>query len=272
MSKVVVALTPLHRAPFRRLWLGQSISLLGDQFTTIALLRFVLQLTGSGAAVGLVILCFQLPCVVTGPLLDRLLDRVQPRVLMGIDNLVRALLIGAIPSLSLLKVLSLWYIYALALLVGALSPTTQAGVRVVLPYLVADHKLEQANALSSASEQFAYLIGPVLAGVVVSKVGGPWALLLDASSFLLMGLLVLSLSTVLPTVGQERAAVSGQWFGFGLLWRMKEVRLLTALSLVFFFSYGPLEAALPLYSPWGAQRDKLKEREMSQAILARVMQ
>lgn len=248
MSKVVVALTPLHHDPFRRLWLGQGISLLGDQFTTIALLWFVLQLTGSGAAVGLVILCFQPPCVVTGPLLGRLLDRVQPRVLMGIDNLVRALLIGAIPSLYLLKVLSLWHIYALALLAGALSPATQAGVRVVLPYLVADHELEQANALSSASEQFAYLIGPALAGVVVSKVGGPLALLLDASSFLLMGLLVLSLPTVLPTVGQERAAARGQWFGFGLLWRMKEVRLLTALSLVFFFSYGPLEAALPLYS------------------------
>jgi MFS family permease len=77
---------------------GLSISYLGDQFTIIALLWFVLQLTGSGAAVGLVILCFDLPGVVTGAILGRLLDRYQPRLVMGFDNLARAALIAAIPT------------------------------------------------------------------------------------------------------------------------------------------------------------------------------
>jgi hypothetical protein len=54
---------PLRHPAFLRLWLGLSISYLGDQFTVIALLWFVLQLTGSGAAVGLVILCFDFPGV-----------------------------------------------------------------------------------------------------------------------------------------------------------------------------------------------------------------
>ena len=81
---------PLRHPAFQRLWLGLSISYLGDQFTIIALLWFVLQLTGSGAAVGLVILCFDLPGVVTGAILGRLLDRYQPRLVMGFDNLARA--------------------------------------------------------------------------------------------------------------------------------------------------------------------------------------
>src|SRR5579859_3752993 len=67
--------TPLRNPAFVRLWLGLSVSYLGDQFTIIALLWFVLQLTGSGAAVGLVILCFDLPGVVTGAIIGRLLDR-----------------------------------------------------------------------------------------------------------------------------------------------------------------------------------------------------
>ena len=62
-------------------------------------LWFVLRLTGSGAAVGLVILCFDLPGVVTGAILGRLLDRYQPRLVMGFDNLARAALIAAIPTL-----------------------------------------------------------------------------------------------------------------------------------------------------------------------------
>src|SRR5215475_9111779 len=74
----------LRHPAFQRLWLGLSISYLGDQFTVIALLWFVLQLTGSGAAVGLVILCLGLPGVLTGAILGRLLDRYQPRLVIGL--------------------------------------------------------------------------------------------------------------------------------------------------------------------------------------------
>src|SRR5579864_9213770 len=120
--KLRVARSPLRSPAFLRLWLGLSISYLGDQFATITLLWFVLQLTGSGAAVGLVILCFELPGVVTGVFLGRLLDRFQPRLVMGLDNLTRAALIAAMPALYALGVLRLWHIFVLALLAGALAP------------------------------------------------------------------------------------------------------------------------------------------------------
>ncbi|GER91595.1 hypothetical protein KDW_57570 [Dictyobacter vulcani] len=139
--KIAMDRSPLRSGPFLRLWLGLSISYLGDQFTLIALLWFVLQLTGSGIAVSLVILCFQLPAMLTGPLLGALLDQWQPRLVIGIDNCVRALLIGAIPSLYLLGVLQLWHIYVLAVLAGALAPATGAGIRVILPHLVAEDAL-----------------------------------------------------------------------------------------------------------------------------------
>ena len=247
--KLTVAHSPLRSSAFLRLWLGLSISYVGDQFTTIALLWFVLQLTGSGVAVSLVLLCFQLPGMLTGPLLGALLDRWQPRLVMGIDNCMRALLIGAIPGLFLLGALQLWQIYALALLAGALSPATGAGVRVILPHLVAENDLERANALSSTSLQFAALLGPALAGIVVTQVGGVFALLIDAVSFLLMGLLVFSLPPIERHMLNDAPLGKQKWLsGFDLLIRKKEIRLLTSLSLIFFFSYGPLEAALPLYS------------------------
>src|SRR5258706_7807706 len=87
--KLRVARSPLRSSAFLRLWLGLSISSVGDQFTTIALLWFVLQLTGSGVAVSLVLPYFQLSSMLTGPLLGTLLDRWQPRLVIGIDNCVR---------------------------------------------------------------------------------------------------------------------------------------------------------------------------------------
>src|SRR5579884_3532206 len=73
MPRTAAAGSPLRRSEFQRLWIGLSISYFGDQFTVIALLWFVLQLTGSGAAVGLVILSFDLPGVVTGAMIGRML-------------------------------------------------------------------------------------------------------------------------------------------------------------------------------------------------------
>src|ERR1044071_10327664 len=147
MGKTADDSDPLRNPAFRRLWLGLTLSYLGDQFTLIALLWFVLQLTGSGAMLGLVILCFDLPGVLTGTILGRLLDRYPPRLLMCIDNLARAALIAAIPTLYALGSLQLWHIFVLALLAGALSPATTAGMRAVLPHLVDDGALDRANAL-----------------------------------------------------------------------------------------------------------------------------
>ncbi len=93
-----------------------------------------------------------------------------------------------------------------------------------------------------------YLVGPVAAGFAVARLGGPWALFINAASFLLMGLLVLTLPTITrePRVAQHAAA--NRWLGFSALFSLPYVPALTLLSLVFFFSYGPLEAALPVYS------------------------
>ena len=117
-----------------------------------------------------------------------------------------------------------------------------------LPYLVHDDALDRANALTAASMQFSYLVGPVAAGFAVAALGGPWALLIDAISFLLMGLLVLTLPTIdhAPRAAQPKGG--NRWLGFGTLFSLRYVPTLTLLALVFFFSYGPLEAALPVYS------------------------
>jgi MFS family permease len=248
MARTAAIGAPLLNPAFRRLWLGLSISYLGDQFTIIALVWFVLQLTGSGAAVGLVILCFDLPGVVTGAILGRQLDRYQPRLVIGFDNLARAALIAAIPTLYALGSLQLWHVFVLALLAGALSPATAAGVRAFVPHLVHDGTLDRANALTAASLQFSYLAGPVAAGFTVERLGSPLALFIDAASFLLMGLLAMTLPTMTREPRVARRAADNRWLGFGALFSLSYVPALTLLSLVFFFSYGPLEAALPVYS------------------------
>src|SRR5215213_8371299 len=206
-----VGLTQRRRAlggpDLRRLAAGLLLSRTGDQLTTIALLWLVLDLTGSGAAVGLVMLCAGLPPVVTGPLLGRVLDRWSPRRVMVADNLLRALLVGAIPALHWLGRLDLPLLYGLCMAAGALIPATDVGVRVVLPRLVDSDQLEHANGLLSIGDQVSALAGPACGGLLVGLIGAPPVLLLDAASFLAMAAVLWPLPD-LPATAVPRPAAT----------------------------------------------------------------
>lgn len=242
--------SPLARHAFRHLWLGLMGSRVGDQLTSVALLWFVLQKTGSGVALGLVVLCFQLPALLSSPLLGIGFDRIQPRVLMALDNFGRAGLIAAIPALYLAGALQLWMIYALALCAGLLSPATGVGLNLVTPQIVADEQLERANALAAMSWDFATLLGPAIAGVMLLFIGAPLVLLLDAVSFLAMGIMVVRLPPLARPSGPATAPPpsSRRLLGFGDLLRLKPVLVLSLLTLLFLFAQGASEIALPVYS------------------------
>jgi predicted MFS family arabinose efflux permease len=228
----------------RRLSAGMLLSRTGDQLTTIALVWFVLDLTGSGAAVGLVLLCAGLPPVVTGPLLGRVLDRWPLRRVMVADNLARAALVAVIPTLYWLGRLDLPLLYGLTLAAGALVPATDVGVRVALPRLVDEAELQRANVLLSVGDQASALVGPALGGLLVGLVGAPPVLLGDAASFLAMAALVGPLPDAAgpaappPATGPATRAPLAD----------PTVRTVLGLTLVYFLAYGPLEPALPLYS------------------------
>lgn len=239
---------PLRHPPFRRLWIALTTSRLGDQFTVLALTWFMLELTGSGKAIGLVLLCFQLPTLVTSPVIGRFLDRYQPRLVMSVDNFCRAFIIAAIPILHWLNAFEIWHIYALALLTGILSPATEVGVPVVIPHLVADEELEGANALLSMVWEIATLAGPAVAGFLVEFLGGPAVLLIDAVTFLIMGFVTFSIPDVHREQIEENATEQRGLLGFGTLMRMRIVRLLTALMLLLLFVQGLQAVALAVYS------------------------
>ena len=243
------AASPLEHPAFRRLWLGLTISRMGDALTVVALTWFVLQLTGSGLAIGLLVLSFQLPAMLSSPLIGKLLDRFQPRLIMGLDNFCRAAIIAAIPLLYWSGNLHLWMVYALALCAGILAPATEIGMRVVIPRLVSWKELERANALSSITWDAATLVGPALAGFLVFYSNAPAVLLLDAATFVFMGMMASALPHFARgRTGELETRSKRAFLGFGTIIQMRGVLWLTVLTLLFLFAQGLAEIAIPLYS------------------------
>lgn len=146
--------------------------------------------------------------------------------------------------------------FLLSLLAGILQPATLVGSRTILPDLVDDGDLDAANMLWSFSVNLSVMVGPALAGVLVAVFGGPSVLLVDAATFGIMALVAMTLPVLQRTKQAQATRMPfAERLGIRQLWDMKVVRLTTLLSLVFFFSYGPLEAAIPLYSDTVLQTD-----------------
>ena len=254
-SHVLQSFSLLYCHPaFGRIWVGRCISLFGDAFTMIALPWFVLQITDSGTVTAGILFTLQLPAILTSMVIGSLIDRFQPRTIIAIDNGLRALIIGLIPILYWFNVLELWLLFLLTFFAGMLVPATEVGSRSILPDLVEDKDLDAANMLWSFSLNLSLIIGPAVAGVLVASFGGPSVLLIDAGTFAVMAII----AATLPNLKRSNAATEvpiAERFGLRQLWDMKVVRYTTLLSMVFFFSYGPLEAALPLYSDVILQTD-----------------
>ena len=254
-SQVWQAFSLLYRYPaFGRLWIGRSISLFGDTFTLIALPWFVLQITASGTATASILLTLPLPAILTSMAIGSLVDRFQPRAIITIDNGLRTLIIGLIPILYWFGLLELWFLFLLTFLAGMLVPATEVGSRSVLPELVEDQDLDAANMLWSFSLNLSLVLGPAVAGLLVASFGGPSVLLIDAVTFAVMAFVAVTIPNVERSKSSAQPLLS-EPLGLRQLWDMKVVRNTTLLSLVFFFSYGPLEAAMPLYSDTILQTD-----------------
>ena len=145
-------------------------------------------------------------------------------------------------------------LFLLTFLAGMLAPATEVGSRSVLPELVEDKDLDAANMLWSFSLNLSLIIGPAVAGLLVASFGGPSVLFIDALTFAVMALVALTLPKVERSGSSPQAPLSER-LGLRQLWELKTVRYTTLLSLVFFFSYGPLEAAMPVYSDTILQTD-----------------
>jgi predicted MFS family arabinose efflux permease len=239
-----------RRPEFRRFWLGMMISRVGDAFTTVTLSWVVLSIAGP-FQLGLVLMCYGLPRIVSGPVAGRLIDRYRPRVLLTVDNAARGVLIAAIPVLLWSHHLVVADLYGIAAGSALLSSVTEVAEGALVPRLLDDDQLDAANSLLSASWELAYIVGPAMAGVIVATIGAPYALVCDAASFAVMSAICLGLPALAPA-SPDAPADAGRgrrnWLGLGLLFRFPAVLVLSVCSFGMLLGDGIATVLYPVYS------------------------
>lgn len=171
---------------FRNFWTGQTISLFGDEITLLALpLLAVLELNAGAAEMGLLGAAAVAPNLLFSIHLGAWADRRRRRkALMVAADLIRALLLLTIPAAALLGVLSLAQLYVVAFATGSLSVLFSVAYNVVFVRLVARDEYIDAGSLLNGSRAVSIVAGNGIAGLLVHWFSAPFALFLDASSYL----------------------------------------------------------------------------------------
>lgn len=200
----------LRNRAYRRLWLAQCVSLLGDWLTLIALAVVVSgRSQGSGLAVSGLLLVQLVPTALVGPLSGVLADRFDRRRLLVLADVLRSgivlLLIPAVASTRL------WPVFALATLHFSVATVFEPARTALLPRIVEAGELVAATTIATVTWSFMTAVGAAAGGGLLAVVGVPGAFLLDALSFVVSALLIASLST---SAAASRGAGGAEDAGF----------------------------------------------------------
>jgi len=239
--------SPLRHGPFLRWWIGASISLLGDQFYLVALPWVVLQLTGSGVAMGMVAMAAGIPRAVLMLLGGAVTDRSSPRRLLMVTATARTIFVAAIGLLLWLHALQLWHLYALAIAFGTADAFALPSAGAMLRSLVRPEQLPAANSFWQSSALLTGVVGPAAAGWLTKALGAAVAFFLDAFSFLFIIGALWTLPD--PPRPQTTAPKSKIWtsIGEGLAHVGRDVSLRSLMLLAAVLNFclaGPLSVGL----------------------------
>lgn len=247
------------------LWMigGGTLSMLGDQFTLIALPWLVLKMTGDTTVLGTVLALISVPRGLFILVGGAMVDRYSPKQVLMITKFINFALLGLLSALVLSGSLALWMVYALALGIGLATAFSIPSGTSMAPQVVPPHQLQAANSINLGLRQLTMFLGPLLAGLLIALFGDGSTSMANATGIgLAFGIDALSFALsawtqanvqVLSGAGRPAPAVAPQAVlssvaqGLRHFWQDRELRtgfLYWAALAVFIM--GPIHIGIPV--------------------------
>jgi len=247
---------------FRWLASGSLISMIGDQFTLIALPWLVLKMTGDPLVLGTVLAVTSIPRALFILVGGALVDRHSPRRVLMLTKYINTLLLGALAALVFTGHASLPAVYSLAFAIGLSTAFSIPAGSSILPHVVARERLQAANSTMMGIRQLSFFIGPMLAGGLIALFSGDTSGALQDTRGLALAFLADALSYAasawtLAKVGVRSPAPAGQrdahsvWTsiaeGLRHCWNDRNLRVCFIYwAAIALFITGPVQVAVPL--------------------------
>ena len=232
---------------YRLFFVGQGVSQSGTWMQTVAQGLLVLQLTGSGTALGVVTALQTLPVLLFGPWGGVIADRLPKRSILYATQAVSAVASLSLGAFVTAGTIQLWGVYVIAIILGAVRVFENPARQTFVREMVGDDRLRNAISLNSTEMNLARVIGPTIAAGLVATVGLGACFVVNGLSYVaVIAMLAMMRSEELhPTARVARA--SGQLVeGFRYAWSTPVVRnVLLMMAIIGTFTY-EFQVILPL--------------------------
>ncbi|MDN3922662.1 MFS transporter [Roseateles violae] len=245
----------LANANFRWLIAGGLLSMLGDQFTLLALPWLVMAIDRDPLVLGTVLALGSLPragFILVG---GAIVDRHSPKTVLLLTKWINAALLALLAALVISGAATLPAVYALSLAIGLATAFSYPAGSAILPQAVPAELLQPANGLMMAARQTVLLLGPVLAGLLVAGGGEPGlsarglalAFGFDALSFAVSAWTLMRVRTASAAAKTRQPVFAAIAEALRSCWADRELRaLLLYFAAIAFFVGGPIQVALPV--------------------------
>jgi MFS family permease len=230
---------------FRWLWLGQTFIFSASQFWFVALTWLVLQKTGSGFAIGTVLMAAAIPRGLFMLIGGAISDRLPTNIVAAFAAITNAMLIGAISAMLFLDIFHLNFIVPIAALFGLLEAFLYPAILSLLPQFVSKSRLAEANAWMQGSEQITNVLGPATAGIAIGAVGLPTAFTINTILMAIGGgcICLVRMRPRSTAIVQPPAVslVSEIREGLNYAWKQPAIRIsLLMIAMINFAILGPI--------------------------------
>jgi MFS family permease len=225
-----------RHADFRRLWAAQAVSEFGARITREGLpMMAVAGLAATPFQVGVLAAFRGGPSLVVGLSAGGFVDAHRRRPVLIACDLIRAAVLVALPVCAWLHLLAMWQVYVAAALVASASVVFDIADHAYLPSLIGREALTDGNARLSATESVAEVVGPALAGQLFQWLTAPFAVAVNAATYLVSALVLARIGHHEPAPEKPRQRTP--WAervsaGFRAAWAEPMVRPLFLMTLV----------------------------------------
>lgn len=207
-KKIIILFTEpfqaLKNSVFAKLYFAQTISLLGDAFTWVGLALLAYQFSEErsalilSSALTLRVIAF----IIFSPFAGVLADRIDRKKILYITHFIRMAIVACMPFIS-----AEWQIYVLVFLLNVFNAFFTPTYKSIIPQIVPKQYYREAIGLSTATFQLLGVLGPGLAGILAVWLGAREIFFLDAASFIIAGMLILTLPRDLINVNENNGKV-----------------------------------------------------------------
>ncbi|MGH3156789.1 MAG: MFS transporter [Streptosporangiaceae bacterium] len=213
-KRLLMDVSPLKESPpFRRLWIGSTVSTFGSMMTGFAVMLQVYRLTNSSLDVGLIGIAEAIPAVIFGFLGGAVADRIERRNLVMVTSFLLAVVSSLLATQAYANLGEVWVLYCLVAVQALVNAVDGPARRTFLPRLLPEERIPAGAALNLLGIHSSVILGPIVAGILTATLGLKVCYLIDAISFAAAIYSVFRLPSVPVKEQGDKATLHAMWEG-----------------------------------------------------------